>query len=736
LADEGEDSVLEIARKRFALAIEAESENRATELDDLKFLAGSPDNNWQWPQDVLRVRQNAAQEGGIQPCLTINPLPQHVRQVTNEQRMNRPQIKVHPVDDQGDPEVAEIFDGLLRHIQIASEADLAFDLACDAQASHGVGYFGISVDYCDETSFDQDIIFFPIKDRFKVYYDPHIQHPAGKDAKWAFLVEDIPKEEYEAEYGDEHPVDWNETAIGDRRDWFPDNKTVRIAEYYSLETKRRKLVMFADGSTGFEDESKGLPVMLRDGKPVERWSTYTVCIWRKMNGQKVIKQTEIRTPYIPIVRVVGNEFIVDGKNYVSGIVRNAKDAVRMYNYWASKETQVIALAPIVPFVGAAGQFENYEDKWKKANQVPYAYLEYNPIIDETTQQPFPPPQRAMPPLPPSGITQAKLAAADDIKKTTGFYDSSLGARSNETSGKAINARKVESDIGSFHYVDNLARAIRHAGRIIVGMIPKYYDTKRIARIIGEDGEPDHVMIDPSINTAVQVVKDENEQKEIGKIYNLGVGKYDVVVNVGPSYTTKRQETADFMTSAMQAAKDPGAAAVLTYLAMKNQDVAGAEEAVKMLKAMLPPPAQQAMGDDEDQQIPPQVQAQIAQMTQAMQAMQGQLQQAGMVIEERDAAMKDLKAKADGKSVDALAKMYEADKKALTELEKSQTELLIARANAATTAAQTPTPELLATIQNMDAMIAELGQKIEILNQGTQAIAQQMQQFEIASLMPA
>lgn len=727
-----------LARKRFAMAVEAETNNRASEMDDLRFLAGSPDNNWQWPNDVLKLRQAPGQEGGIQPCLTINPLPQHVRQVTNEQRMNRPQIKVHPVDDKADIEVAEIFNGIIRHIEVASEADLAYDQACDAQATSGVGYFRISTQYCDEMSFDQEIVILPIKDRFKVYYDPHIQHPAGKDAKWAFVVEDIPREEYEQEYGKDHPIDWNLTGIGDQNNWFPSKDTVRIAEYYELDTKRRKLVMWEDGSTSFDDNPpfEGAKPMMRDGEEVSRETTETVCCWRKINGQGVLEETEIKTPFIPVVRVVGNEWIVDGKPVISGIVRNAKDAVRMYNYWASKETQVIALAPIVPFIGAAGQFSGFEERWKKANQVPYSFLEYNPVVDEVSGAMLPPPQRAIPALPQAGITQAKLAAADDVKKTTGFYDSSLGARSNETSGRAINARKVESDIGSFHYVDNLSRAIRHAGRIIVAMIPKYYDTKRIARIIGEDGEPDHVTVDPSIQSNYVSVTDK-ENREIEKIYNLGVGKYDVVVQTGPSYTTKRQETADFMTSAMQSAKDPAAAAVLTYLAMKNQDIAGADEAVKMLKAMLPAPAQQAIGGEEnEQQIPPQVQAQMQAIGQAAQAMQAQLQQAGQALQERDDAIKDLKAKADGKSVDALAKMYEADKRALTELEKSQTELMIARANAATASAQAPTPETVQVIQAMDAMIADLSQKVAILAQGTDAIAQQLQQFEIASLMPA
>jgi Phage P22-like portal protein len=597
---DADSKILELAKKRFGIVVDAEAENRPKEMDDLKFLAASPDDNWQWPQDILRDRTTPG-EVGIRPCLTVNPLPQHVRQVTNEQRMNRPQIRVQPVDDDGDPEVADIYNGMVRHIQVASEADLAYDLACEAQAAHGVGYFRILTEYCDERSFDQDIVVKPLRDRFKVYLDPHIQHPAGKDAKFGFIIEDLPKEEYESLHGDDNPVNWGEAGAGDQSLWFPNKDTVRIAEYFALESVEKKLLLWANGETSLEGEPRPEGVLAIDVPIQDRKTRITKCIWRKITGQAVLKTTELPTQYIPIIRVVGNEWIVDGKPVVSGIVRTAKDPVRMFNYWASKETEVIALAPIVPFVGAAGQFEGFEDRWKNANRVPYAYLEYNPIVDEGTQQPFPAPQRAMPPLPPAGITQAKMAAVDDLKRTTGFYDASLGNRSNEISGKAINARKVEGDVGSFHYVDNLARAIRHAGRIIVDMIPKVYDTKRIARIIGEDGEADHVMVDPSLKGPYEEVVDPQTQRKIGKVYNLGVGKYDVVVTVGPSYTTKRQEAAESMTQLLQA--NTALWGVIGDLAVKNMDWPGAEEMSKRLKAMLLPAVQQVIKGEEEGEEP-------------------------------------------------------------------------------------------------------------------------------------
>ena len=731
------DKVLDLARTRFKIAIDAESENRGKELDDIKFLAASPDDHWQWPTEVYKSRTQSGQEGGARPCLTINKLPQHHRQVTNEQRMNRPQIRVQPVDDKGDPEVADVLNGIARHIQVASEADLAYDTACDAQVAHGVGYFRLLTEYCDERSFDQDIRIKPVRDRFKVYYDPHIQHPAGEDAKWAFIVEDLPKAEYEAEYGD-HPVDWQDAAIGDKSDWFPTKDTVRVAEYFALEQETKKLYLWGNGETSLEGEQLPPGVTAVEKPQKERTTKITKCIWRKINGQKELKKTELPTRFIPVVRVVGNEWIIEGKPVVSGITRNAKDAQRMYNYNASMEVEQNALAPKAPFVGMAEQFEGHEEKWGKANTTSYAFLPYNAVVDETTGQivTVNPPARAIQAMPQSAHIQAKLAASDDIKATTGQYDASLGQKSNETSGKAIMARQREGDVGTFHYVDNLARAIRHAGRIMLDMIPKVYDTKRIARIVGEDGTADHVVIDPDIQGAYQEVVDPNTQKKLGKVFNLGVGKYDVVVNVGPSFTSKRAEAAEFLTNAVQAAKDPATANVLTYLALKSQDWAGADEAVDMLKKLLPPQVVEAEEGEEGADIPPQVQAMVQQMKQTVGQLTGQLEAAKQAVAERDQTAKDLQAQIKGKNTDALAKMYEADKKAMAEMSKARADVAIAQGNAVTAAREQPgNPEVAQVVEILAQVAADLDSKIVALAEATAAIRRQLDTFEIAGRMP-
>jgi hypothetical protein len=501
---EVEDPIITRARKRHQLAIDDEDENRGKELDDMRFLAASPDDNYQWPQDIFQQRTKPGQEGGIRPCLTINKMPSHQRQITNELRMNRPQIIARPADSKASMEVAKALNGWLRHIQVASEADLAIDTAVDWQTGGGVGYFRMRNDYADPMSFEQTVLFEPCPDRFKVYMDPIglRQHPAGRKCKWGFIIEDLPKDEYEAEYG-EDSVDWNLKAQGDLQPWFPSETMVRVAEYFEIEERKKTICEWklADGS--FAVTVKGSPEDVsytKQGleKTNERETKVPRCIWRKMNGQQLLgKPKEMPTSFVPIVRVVGNYYIIDGKMIVSGAIRNAKDAQRMYNYNASKEIEVNALAPLAPITAMVEQIKGHEDRYRTANTVAHAYLPFNAIRnDDGTIASVQAPQRVQPPMPSMAIIQAKVGADNDIKATMGQWGPALGEPSGEKSGKAINARKTESDMGSFHYVDNVSRSLRYAGTIALEMGAEIIDSKRIVRILGEDGEPDHIIVDP------------------------------------------------------------------------------------------------------------------------------------------------------------------------------------------------------------------------------------------------
>lgn len=654
--------LLSLARKRMTMAVAAVSESRDDEIDDLKFYAGSPSNMWQWPADVMATR--GAMQGqtvNARPCLTINKLPQHVRQVTNDQRQNRPAGKVIPADDNADVEVAEIFDGIVRHIEYISDADVAYDTACENQVAYGEGYFRLITEYCDDKSFDQDIKVVRVRNSFSVYMDPTIQDPCGSDAAWCFITEDVLKEDFERQWPEATPITSLQTqGVGDQSmsQWISEN-TVRIAEYFYTEYEKKTLNLYPGNMSAIEGSPEDQERKAIGMKPVRTRQVDVKKIkWCKINGYEVLEERDWAGKWIPVIRVIGNEFEVDGRLYVSGLVRNAKDAQRMYNYWVSQEAEMLALAPKAPFIGYGGQFEGYEHQWKTANTQNWPYLEVNPDVTDGNGQVMPLPQRAQPPLAQNGLIQAKMGASDDIKATTGQYDSSLGATSNERSGKAILARERQTDTGTYHYVDNLARAIRYGTRQIVDLIPKIYDTERVARIIGEEGDTSTVRLNPDQPEPVKKIVDQNGVV-IEKIYNPSVGKYDVCVTTGPSYMTKRQEVVENMGRALET--NPDLWPVIGDLYVKNMDWKGSQEMAKRLKRMVDPKLLQddGEGSPELQQANQQIQAmgrEMEQMHKMLQDVSKSMEAQELQIKAYDAKTKRIAATVDRMTPDQVSDM--------------------------------------------------------------------------------
>jgi hypothetical protein len=643
-ADEG-DERLSTLRHRFTVAMSAYSDTREDELDDLRFMAGSPDNAWQWPADVLATRGAVqGQTINARPCLTINKLPQHVRLVTNEQRQNRPQGKVIPADENADPAVAEVFDGIIKHIEYLSDADVAYDTACDNQVTYGEGYIRLITEYCREDSFDQDIKIVRVRNSFSVYMDPMIQDPCGSDAEWCFITEDIAKSEYERLYPDATPIStMMAQGVGDQSlSMWLTQETIRIAEYFYVEHKKATLNLYPDNITAFEGTPEDKRLKSAYGKPLRsRQSDRRQVKWIKTNGYEILEERDWAGKWIPVVRVIGNEFEVDGQLYISGLVRNAKDAQRMYNYWVSQEAEMLALAPKAPFIGYGGQFEGYEMQWKTANTNNWPYLEVNPDVTDGAGSPLPLPERAQPPLAQTGLIQAKMGAGEDIKSTTGQYDSSIGATSNERTGRAILARERQGDTSTFHYVDNMSRAVRYITRQMVDLIPKIYDTQRVARIVGIDGEVGMVKINPVQPEPVRIIKDPITGETIDKIYNPNVGLYDVMVTTGPSYMTKRQESMDAMATILQS--NPQLWTVAGDLFIKNMDWPGAQEMAARFAKILDPKVLEGSDESPEAQM---MRAQMNDMANQMEqttAMIAQLQQSydmqKLAIDEQNSQIK-------------------------------------------------------------------------------------------------
>lgn len=683
-----DDSVLSVMRSRMTMAISALSGTRDSELDDLRFYAGSPDNQWQWPNDVLQTRGSS--QGPVvsaRPCLTINKLPQHVKQITNEQRMNRPTIKVLPVDDKSDIEMADVFNGVIRHIEYTSDADVAYDTACENQVTYGEGYLRILTEYCDDTSFDQEIKIGRIRNSFSVYMDPMIQDPAGADARWCFITADMTKDEYERAYPEASPISTlTARGVGDSsiNQWISET-TVRVAEYFYIECEKATLNLYPGNQTALTGTPDDSLLRAMFGKPLRsRQLDRERVKWCKTNGYEILEESEWAGSFIPVVRVVGNEFEVDGQLYVSGLVRNAKDAQRMYNYWCSQEAEMLALAPKAPFIGYGGQFEGYEQQWKTANTQNWPYLEVNPDVTDGQGAVLPLPQRAQPPMASSGLLQAKAGASEDIKSTTGQYNASLGMTSNERSGKAIIARQRESDVGTYHYPDNLARAVRHIGRQLVDLIPKIYDTARVARILGEDGEPSTVKMNPDQEEPVKKIMGPGGVV-VDKIYNPRVGKYDVRVITGPGYATKRQEALESMAQLLQG--NPQLWQVAGDLFVKNMDWPGAQDLAKRLQKMLDP---KVMADEDNPAL-------VA-ANQQMEAMNAEMQQMFKMLQNVQQSMEAKEMHI--KQFEAEIKAYQAETQRISAVQAGMTPEQIQDIVMGTIAAAVDAGDLIASAPEM------------------------------------
>lgn len=605
-----DDAILAEVQKRFQICEDDQRKNRAEALSDLKFLAGD-----QWPEQS-RINRTADN----QPCLTINKTLAFLHQITNDQRQNRPSIKVHPVDDDADVDTAEVMQGLIRHIEYASNADVAYDTAVNSAAAIGFGYFRLVTDYADDDSFDQDIRFQRIRNAFTVYLDPHSQEPDGSDAEFAILYEDVSRDEFQRLYPDADASSIRSFGPGVGASPWISEDSVRIADYYRVEHEGVTLVRLSNGESVWKDQMLGLPPGVSIVK-TRQSSRRKVC-WYKVTATDVLERKEIPCKWIPVFPVYGEEIDIDGRVIRSGLVRPAKDPAQMYNFWMTAATEEVSLRPKAPYIGAVGQFEGREVEWAQANVRSMPFLEYVP--KSVGGQPAPPPSRQPMADVPVGVLQMAMHASDDIKACTGIFDASLGARGNETSGRAIVARQRQGDVSNFHFADNLNRTIRHAGRCLMQMIPRIYDTERVVRIMGEDQSLSHA----PVNKPMESPEVDEKTGAIKRVLNdLTVGTYDVTVSAGPSYSTLRQEAADAMIQFGQSW--PKLMDIAGDKVVQSMDWPGAEEIAERIARTIPPEIRDDPENGQQQQpLPPQVQqfiqqaqAHIQQLEQALQESQ-------------------------------------------------------------------------------------------------------------------
>lgn len=582
-----EEKILATARERYKRGIEADDANRKSALEAVKFR-----NLEQWDPEVKKARETDPE--GARPCPVVDKTGQFLRQVVNDEKQNRPSIKIRPVDDKGDPEVAEVLQGIVRHIEDISGADLAYDTAYEQAVDGGYGYFRVLTEYCDSKSFDQEIKIKRIRNRFQVVLDDARQEPDGSDAKWGFIVDKMHRDEFKASFPKADPCDFE--ASHSFGDWV-EKDYVLVAEYFHFEEKDATICLWKSGAVSVKGEPAPQTDYLGDAIIQERQTKLRQLKWKKISAKEVLEERDLPGELIPIVEVIGEEIDEEGNSHKNGLLKRAMEPQRIHNYASANFIENVGLAPRSQWVAEHRQIEGFENLYKTANRRNISVLPYKAVVEDGAV--IPPPQRAQP----AGIAvgwQAVLQNSEhDISSSMGMYAETTLGVGDANSGKQEALQQKRGDTATFHFMDNLARSVRYAGKIILGWIPTYYDTERVARILGEDGSPRMVKLNP--NQAEAVLEQPGEGGAVEKIYNITVGKYDVTVQTGPGFMTKRQEAADFLTNAMTAAKDPVTANILTYLSIKNTDWAGAEEAEKMLRKTLPPGI--AEPEDGEQEVP-------------------------------------------------------------------------------------------------------------------------------------
>jgi hypothetical protein len=636
---------------------------------DALFLYGA-----QWNEGDKEKRRK---EG--RPCLTENRLMPFVDQVINDIRQSRPSITVSPADDKADVETAKVIKGLVRNIEKVSSADNVYDTAAENAIQSAYGWIRVCVEYSDYETFDQEIKLKRIRNPRSVYIDPSFEEMDASDAEYVFIYQDIEKKKFEKMYPKAQEVSFDADGWAYQRD----NKDyVRIAEVYYKEYTTKTIVQGEDGQIYDAKDYDGAVTLTRE---VEECKVK----YKKISGSETLEEEDWPGQYLPIIPVLGKEAWLEGKRHCYSLIHQAKDPQTRLNFWISASTEVLALQPKTPFIGPKGTFDSNRNKWATANRENHAFLEYDLLEDAEGNPLNIPPQRSQPPVGSQAMFQESLAAADGIRNTLGMYAASLGDRGPEMAGIAIQERKGASDNSNYHFVDNLSTAMRHTGRVIIDLIPKVYSEPRILRILGEDGTEEQAPVNQPFVRQGGVKVPVQEAGAPGEgIYALDVGKYDVAVEVGPSYSTKRKEFVDAALQMM--ANDPEFARVSRDLIVKNMDFPHADLIAERLQSLLPPELQ---GED-----PEQMQLAMAQAT--IQQMQQQLQEMAQALQNKQ-------------SDEKLKRDVEMRKVAVDEL-KARIDLMKAQAEISQTIPAEAMKDVAQAIAEMDSRIQDASDALEII----------------------
>lgn len=610
MSDEGIASVdprITAATKFMRRVAANDTVNRANALYWTKFRDGE-----QWPPEIQNSRTLEQR-----PCITVNKTDVYCRHVENQQRQQRPRIKVEPTNGQATKRNAGVIQGMLRHIETNKGGGaLSYDHGFSGATTGGVGYARMLSEYTREDSFEQELYFAPVFDPNSVYYDDNSIMPDGSDAEEALIVTDMGKESFENEYPDKDSGA-GFVATETNASWISKDR-VRVAEYFTIKKEQAKLVKLSTGEIGWQDRLKpDVEAKIKAGAILivdKRDSARRTVKYCKITAMQVLDEKDLPGRWIPVFPFYGRISIIDGKRRLAGLVKNAVGPAQMGNYWKTAATESVALAAKPKWLIAEGQDEGHVEEWNAANRSPTATLRYkNTDLDG---KPAPPPQRIAPEPPPVGMLAMVQMVDNDLSAVLGIVEPAQRISGN-VSGKALNAERLQSDQNTYDLYDNMTRTIAFMGRCALDVLPVYYPEKgRVVRIVGDDGR-----------SKTQEINKEDPSDPSKVINDISVGQYDIVMDTGPGYNTKRQEAVDSMTPLFE--RNEELLKIAGDIYFRNMDFPGADTIADRLAAANP-----LSEVDEESDVPPQAQTMIKGLQQQLEQAQGAIQEMQQVIKSR------------------------------------------------------------------------------------------------------
>jgi hypothetical protein len=613
-----DDKIVQEAKDEFKLDQDWEAEFRSISLADMKFANGDSDNGWQWPDDLRKDR-----EKNKRPALTINKVRQYVNLITNNARQNKPSINIKPMGEKASYDAAQILEGLMRHIEYISSAQNIYDEATESQVEAGIGYWRIITKYLDDESFDQEILIAPVRDYLSVLLDRNIKHKDGSDGKHGFIFDDLPFKDFKRQYPeiDLNLISGADTGLNEFDDWVRDGN-IRVAEYYRIVETRDELIHMEDEDGTVADFKRSeVPAKYRkrfeelgeNVKTREIWNRQLE--WYKIAGSQIIDRRKLKGKFIPIIRVIGIERVIEGRLERKGHVRGLKDPQRMYNYNSSGQVEYGAMGTKTQWLVATDAIAGNEVAWNNMNRDNAAYVTFKHRDEDGNE--IPPPQRIEPPgTVPAFLDGMKIAAAE-MEIASGQQSGQQQNPAVERTPRAIDARERSGETSTYHFIDNLAVAIRYTGRIILDLVPHIYDTERVIQILGKDGTQTNVTVKPDAATAFEIKKEQDEVTDV--LFNPKVGKYEVESDVGPAYASQREQTWDAFVSLMSS--DPAMLNIIGDLGFLAADFPMADKIAERIRRKIKAEAPWLL---EDQPGP--VMAKLTESNQKLQVQVGELLQ--------------------------------------------------------------------------------------------------------------